>query len=327
MVFLFRDKSVVNILFVVLLSMVVHAHFIVVPAQVVIGTPDGYLAVVLKNYFSELNATWLFICYQAIILLQAIRINILFNEQKMFAQFGYAPAMTYILLTALLPEWVSITPALLANFLLIWIYHLLIKLVTNANPKTLIFNIGLLVGVSILCYHPMLLIILVVLFSLSIMRPFKLQEWFCLLMGIAIPYYFLASALFLTNQINYFSNYLPDFQFSLPVNTITPVLFSAILLLLFALFAGIFCWQKFNSRLVIQIRKNWMVLLLMAIVLLTVPFLCYKSGISSAILCLVPFSAFISNAFSYPKRLLFPNLLFWLMGALIVYNNWQLIKI
>jgi hypothetical protein len=40
---------------------------------------------------------------------------------------------------------------------------------------------------------------------------------------------------------------------------------------------------------------------------------------------LVPLAAFASNAFSTPRRLLFPNILFWLAIGVLAYNNWELI--
>ncbi len=307
--------------------MAVHAHFMVGAALAITVDQDGLFALFIKHYFSKLNTSWLFLCYHAIILVQAIRINILFNEHKIFAQMGYTPAMTYILLTGIFPDWASITPALLANFLLIFSYQLLVKLGTAPRAKTLIFNIGLSVGVATLCFHPIALLNIVVFFALAILRSFRLQEWFCLLLGVLLPFYFLAASLFLLNQYNHLPFYLPRVKIGLPVDILTPQLGTGIIVIFLCFFAGIFYWQKFNSRLAIQIRKNWSVLLLMAIVAICIPFISHHSFISSSILCLVPFSAFISNAFSYPKRLLFPNLLFWILAAVIVYNNWALIKI
>jgi hypothetical protein len=62
-------------------------------------------------------------------------------------------------------------------------------------------------------------------------------------------------------------------------------------------------------------------------ILLAVPFIFQEAGIQAAFMCIVPMSVFISNAFSFPKRLIFPNLLFWLMLGAVLYNNWQMIKI
>jgi hypothetical protein len=49
-VFLFRDKSIVNIIFLVLLGLLVHLHGFTVPIKVVANHQDGWFAFLLNNY-------------------------------------------------------------------------------------------------------------------------------------------------------------------------------------------------------------------------------------------------------------------------------------
>lgn len=326
MVFLFRDKSVINILFLALLSLLVHAHLFFQTPVVLADASDGLFAVFLRGWVTGLDSSLLFLVYLLTILIQAIRLNMLLLELKMFQHSGYTVAMSYILLSGLMTQWCAITPALFANYLLIWLFIKITRLFNQANPKNLLFNIGMIIGITVLCYHPTAIMIIVVLFSLAIIRPFKLQEWFILLIGILLPYYFLGAGLFLNDQPEAILRYLPNPGLVLPVTKAgTPILVSGSLILL-SLLSGIICWQQFNSRLVIQIRKNWSVMLLMGLILLAVPFIFEDAGIQSAFLCLVPLSAFVSNAFSYPKRLIFPNLLFLLLLAGVFYTNWQVLN-
>jgi len=325
-VFLFRDKSIVNIVFLVLLGLLVHLHGFSVPITIVANNQDGWFAYCLNQYIKGGMESAGFLLYMAIILLQSIRLNFLLAEQKMFPNAGYTVAMSYLLLTGLLPQWAVISPALMANFLLIWIYIKITRLYNHPAPKTLLFNIGLLVSLTILCYHPTAILIVVVLFALGIMRPFKLQEWFTLLMGIALPFYFLASWLYLNNQLGAIGHYLPKMELSIPVKQLKSYEIAGLSALALVLLAGFFSWQQFNSRLVIQMRKNWSALLLMCFILTAAPFIFDQAGLESAILCLVPFTAFISASFSHPKRLLFPNFLFFLLIGVIMYNNWYLVK-
>lgn len=326
MVFLFRDKSVVNIIFLVLLGLLVHLHGFTVPISVVANNQDGWFAYLLNHYLKETISSAGFFVYMAVILLQSIRLNFLLAEQKMFPNAGYTVAMSYVLLTGLLPQWAAISPALIANFLLIWIYIKITRLYNQPAPKTLLFNIGLLVSLTILCYHPTAILIVVVLFALGIMRPFKLQEWFTLLMGIALPFYFLVSWLYLNNQLTTIGQFLPEMELEVPVQQLTYQEITGLSALVLVLLAGFFSWQQFNSRLVIQMRKNWSALLVMCFILTAAPFVFDNAGLNAAILCLVPFAAFVSASFSHPKRLLFPNFLFFVLIGVIVYNNWYLAK-
>ena len=326
MVFLFRDKSIANIFFLVILSIGIHVHFFSVPPVVFSTVNDGVFSMLLKKYIAPLPPTVLFMLYHAIVLLQAIRLNFVLNDLKMFQQSSYITAMTYVLLTAVLPQWCSNSPALLANGLLIWLFIRLCRLYNHASPKTLLFNTGLIVGLSVIFYHPTAILILVVLFALVEVRPFNTAEWVVLLMGIVLPYYFLFSWFFLQDKLSHFTSILPLPGWNLPLKEWNPLLITSLSFLLLVLLLGLYYWQLFNKRMVIQIRKNWSVMLMLLMILLLIPFIYSYSGIESAQMALVPLAAFASNAFSYPRRLTLPNILFWLCIALIAYNNWLFMK-
>lgn len=326
MVFLFRDKSIINIFFLILLSIAMHAHLFMSTPVLLVDQSDGVISILLSQYLTNISPTFLFIAYQLIILLQAIRLNMVLTDFRMFQSTNYVTAMTYILFTGMISQWCSISAALISNFLVLWIFILLSRLYNNQTPRTLLFNIGMLVSLTIIAYHPTAILIMVVLFALAVVRPFRPAEWVLLLMGVLVPYYFLASYLFLTNHLKTITHYLPIVQFHFPVPHPDQWLLISLGYLFIALIVGMFFWQKFNNRMVIQIRKNWSVMMVLFLILLIAPFIFVGAGMDTAILCLIPLSAFVANAFGYPKRLFIPNLLFWLAIILIVHNNWELIK-
>lgn len=325
MVFLFRDKSIVNLFFLLLLSIVVHLHLFINTPLVISSTTDGIFSTVLHQYIAGLPSTVLFLLYHTVVLVQAIRLNMVLSDLRMFQHNTYTTAMAYVLLTGLFTQWCSISPALLANFLLIWLFIKLSRLYNHPSPKTLLFNTGLIVGVAVLCYHPTAILVLVVLFALAVVRPFKLAEWLTLLMGILVPYYFLGAYLFMQDQIGKFPLYLPYLQWNLPLlQWSVPLVISLSVMFIF-LVTGLYYWQVSSARMVIQIRKNWGVMAVMLIILLPIPFIFLKAGMESALMSLVPLGAFAGNSFSYPRRLVLPNILFWLAAGIIAYNNWWLI--
>jgi hypothetical protein len=326
-VFLFRDKSIINIFFLVLLSVGVHLHFFVSTPVVVTNTNDGIFSVLLRHYAVPLSSTFLFMLYQLLLLVQAIRLNMVLTDLRMFQASNYTTAMAYVLLSGMVTQWCSITPALMANFLLIWLFIKLSRLYNHPSPKTLLFNTGLIVGLSIICYHPTAILILVVLFALAVVRPFKLAEWVILLMGVLLPYYFLAAWLYLTDGFSAFGQYLPHLHWTVPLKQWSVPLIASLAVLCLVLLAGLYYWQISSNRMVIQIRKNWGVMMVMLLILLPIPFVFLYAGLESAFMSLVPLGAFAGNAFSYPRRLVLPNLLFWLAAAVIAWNNWLLIKI
>lgn len=328
MVGIFRDKSIINIFLLAVLSVVVHFHFLI-EAPVIdtnSGTNDGLISLLLDRYIASLPAAIRLLFYHALILVQAIRLNLAMNELKMYQSSNYLPAMTYVLLTALIPQWCAISPALVSNSLVIWIFVKLSRLYNHPNPKTLLFNAGLITGLSVLFYHPMAILVGVVLFALAVVRPFRLAEWLVLLMGISLPYYFVLSALFLSDRLLEFQSMIPDFYFGIPGGANGIIFFRGLISVAVLLLCGLFFWQVGINRMVIQIRKNWGVMMVMLLTLLPVPFIFELGGLESGLLCLIPISAFVANAFVNSRNLSFPNLLFIAAMVIIALNNWYLLK-
>ena len=321
MVFLFRDRSDINLLFLILLSVGLHFHNWITPPMVIANASDGFLPYLLVNYITPLPPLALIILFQVIILSQAIRLNILMSKLKMYQQVSYLPGFTYIILTALFPYWDVISSGLVANSLVLWILVKLLRLYDQNQPKSLEFNIGLLLGCSILLYSPIAILIPVVLFALTIIRPFKLSEWLVLLMGILLPFYFIFTFLYLTSGPQEFKQYLPRLDWKNPL--IRPKLNIILTLILMGVqfIAGLFYWQDQQSRFIIQVRKYWGVLLLVLILALFQPIIFSTQALYASAIVLTPLACFISFAYSAPKRLFVPNILFWSAIAAIVYNH------
>ena len=321
MVFLFKDRSDFNLIFLLLLSVAVHFHVWMHPPLIIANESDGLLSYLLLHYIQPLPPLALIVLFHTIILSQAIRLNILLSNFKMFQQISYIPAFTYIILTAMFPFWDVISAGLIANTLVIWILVKLLRLYDQNQPKTLEFNIGLIVGISIILYEPIAILIPVVLFALVIIRPFKLAEWLVLIMGILLPFYFIFTYVFLTGNINDFRQYLPKLDWKNPLvqpsfNTIVALVVMGIQLI-----AGFFYWNEQQARFIIQVRKYWGVFFLLLILTFFQPILFSVQALYASAIVIAPLASFISFGYATPKRLLIPNLLFWVGAAVIVYNH------
>lgn len=321
MVFLFKDRSALNLIFLVLLSLGLHFHVWLHPPLVVANESDGVLAYVLIHYIKPLPSILLIVLFQLIILIQAVCLNMLLSRFKMFQQITYLPAFTYIILTGLFPYWDVISSGLVANSLVIWILLKLLRLYDQNQPKTLEFNIGLIVGVSILLYESIAILIPVVLFALMIIRPFKLKEWLVLVIGILLPFYFVLSYVYLTGTISDFRHYLPKLDWKNPLVKAELNLVLALSVIGVQLIAGFYYWQQEQLRFIIQVRKYWGVLLLVLFLTLFQPILFSNQALYASAIVISPLACFISFAYGTPKRLYLPNLLFWLAIAVIVYNH------
>lgn len=326
MVFVFRDKSAANIFLLLLLSILVHIHFLFIPPTISTDLQGGVIGIFFQRYLSHLNSLVIILIYQALLLLQAIRLNMLLNNFKMFSTSSYTVAMSYILLSGFFSAWFFLSPAMVAAPIILWIFVNLTRLFNNAAAKTLLFNTGMLTGLCIIGYHPTVYLIALVFFALAIIRPFKISEWLVLATGILMPFYFLAALCFLTSDLQSFIQFIPRLNFVTLTLTATSWFWACAAVLLLLFLCGIYFWQSANSRMVILIRKNWSILLVMLLLALPVPFLFNNGNWTQAWLYLIPLSAFIAQAFIQPRRLTLPNILFWISIMVVAYNNWLLIK-
>lgn len=322
MVFLFRDRSDINILFIIVLSFALHFHNWITPPMVIANESDGFLAYLLIHYIRTLPGIVLIFLFQLLIISQALRLNVLLSQLKMFQQISYLPAFVYVLLTATFPYWDVISSGLVANSLVIWILLKLLKLYDQNKPQTIEFNIGLIVGVSILLYEPIAILIPVVFFALTIIRPFKLTEWLVLLMGIVLPFYLLFAFVFLTQSDPHFRQYFPKLDWKNPLVQPEWNIISGLIVIGIQLAVGIFYWQQQQNRFIIQVRKYWGVLLLVLLLTFFQPIIFSVQALYASAIVITPMACFISFAYSTPKRLMVPNILFWTSVGIIVYNHW-----
>lgn len=321
MVFLFRDRSDINLLFLVVLSILVHFHFYW-EAPIVIANPsDGLLAYLLFHYIQPLPPLALMVLFHVIVITQALRLNILLSRFKMFQQVSYLPAFTFVLLTALFPFWDAISSGLIANALIIWILVKLNRLYDQTQPKTVEFNIGLIVGFSILMYEPIAILIPVVVFALAIIRPFRLAEWLVLIMGILLPFYFIFTYVFLTDSAAAFTAFLPKLDWKNPLAGLELKAAITLIFIAIQLLIGIYFWQAQQNRNIIQVRKYWGVMLLTLFVTFFQPIIFSTQALYASAIVLTPLASFICYGYASPKQLLLPNVLFWISAGLIVYNH------
>ena len=302
----------------VVICVALHSFFLVTPPTVVTSQADGLIYYVLQP-FNKLPVVVLTLLYFAIVILQALRINYVLNNNRMFQKASFTAALAYILLTALWPPCNNITSALVVNSLIIWLLFRIVKLYNVKQPKALVYNIGLISGCTVLFYYPAVGIVPVVFVALGVTRAFRVNEWLVLLLGIITPFYFWTCYLFLTDQL-YTIKALKELFYlhgiTGPVKTLTIAFSGAGVLLL----AGLIQWQS-NRILLIQVRKTWSIIVVMLLLLVPCIFIFKSAWPFALLLGCVPASALAGNAFLYPKGII-SSVLFWLITAVIIYVNW-----
>jgi hypothetical protein len=318
-----RDKSVLTVAAIVLFFLLFHWHLFTSPVAFDTQTKLGFLPVLLSKYIAPLPNVLLVFIYTALVLQQAFRLNYILNNSKMFLKQGFTTAFAYIVLSSFLLDGYLLSASLIANSFIIWLYNSVTKLYNNNSPRGLLFSIGFFTTCSVILYHPTALLFVTIFFALAIVRPFKISEWLILLLGVIAPIYLLLSGLFLTNNFIAAKQMIPKFTFNTFAISKNYLVWFTGSLLAFLLILGFSNWYPNSNRMVIQIRKNWSVMLVLLLFSIPSIFIFYKDGLMPAILCYVPLAAFISNYFLYTKKLLIANLIILLSIAVIILNYWR----
>jgi hypothetical protein len=319
---LFREKSPANILWLLIFCIAVRYFFIFSPAAIIHSAGNtGLLDQWMRTYLQEVPSLLVALLYHTLVLVQAFRLNFIANSLRLFERQGFTVAFAYILLSALLPQWNGLSAALINNTLLIWQFSMIARLYNKPNAAVTIFNVGLISGIMSILYFPSAVVIPLCFVALAILRPFRLNEWFVLLLSILTPAYFLFAWLYWNDSLASFINYTPRLKLQLNSKTL---LFNAILafsIMALLLAGGISTWLKHQVKYTVSIRKYWIVML--AALFFLVPFLWivkYDDN-TSGLMWLVPVSLFVGKLFSYPARTIVPLFLFWVTLGIIIYNN------
>ena len=321
MVGIFKERNTFQVPFLFIIGILTKLVYILHPPAIVYLPHQGILTDGLNTWYASGNNGFLSAVLAVVINLGcAVSANALLMNQRMFSKTNLLVALSMVLMSSLIPVANILTAPLLLLPLLIWIYHQGALLYHSGSPKSKLFNIGIGIGVGTLLYNPFILVILVAMFALGTMRPFKLQEWLVLLMGLLAPYYFFFAYEFLKEQWHP-KEHLPLFLFG--YRHINHSLYSLLAYGTIVVWTmiGLYHWQNNLRRMLIQGRKNWNVILLLAAVCSVLLFVKTGNEMDAFALAVFPLGAFASSAFAYANRNFLPLLLFWLIIAMIILTS------
>ncbi len=283
------------------------------PCLVSIQPGDTILYHSLANFLSHVTGNTSVTCsifFIILLFVQALLLNKIINDQKMFSKSHYLIGMSYLLVISMGVFHRQVTAAFVANTFIIWILSMLFKLNNVHHPQKKIFNLGLLLGLTSLIYAPSLFFIFPVLFALSISRPFRLHEWIIVFLGLLTPYYFIVSINFLMDVKNI--NLIPSmFGFKIPFIVISNMQWVGLIVVAIISLIGVYFIQQNMRRLLVQSRNCWSILYLFFILALVLPFLNKTASFFDWIISVGPLSVLLSSFFFYSVNKWVNLIIFW----------------
>lgn len=318
MIGIFKQKTPVNILILFVAGVLLKLSTFTHPHAPLVTEDDTFLYHQLVEWLrSHASPGVVAALAYGLIFLQAMIVNRFVSDYRMVQKSTYLPAMSYLLVSSLLPEWNWFSAPLIINTLLLLIFFALFRLYNQQHIRGMVFNIGLILGLSSFFLSSSFLFIIWVLPALFVMKPIRIQEWIICVMGLLTPYYFYAAWLLITGEWGW-HKILPPLSIQVPVLEPSYWLPGAALLMLIPFLVGGYFIQVNLRRMLIQVRKNWSLVLIYLLVSLFVPFLSKAEYFENFVVIVIPFAIFHSCAYFYPKARFFPLLLFWGTVAFVV---------
>lgn len=320
MIAVFKQKSPGNVVILLLFGLLLKLPIFLYPRNILSTDNDGQL---YRWFLASLppgnTVLFSFISF-GLLYVQALLLNYLMNEYRMMTRQNYLPAMAFLLVTSLMPEWNYLSAPMLANTFIICLFIYLFRLYNSATAKAQVFNIGLLAGISSYIYFPSVAFMLCIILGLMILKPFRINEIVLFLIGCLTPYYFYGAYLFLVNKLSW-QSFLPHLSVRVPAIRNTIWLAISTLLLTVPFLMGGYYVQTHLRKMLIQVRKNWSIVLLYLLLAFFVPFLNSDQSFFTWVLITTPFAAFHACAYLYSAKWV-SLLLFFLTISYILFQQY-----
>jgi hypothetical protein len=226
----------------------------------------------------------------------------------------------YLLITSIIPDWNVLTPGLIINTIMVWALPYMIGLYQNQKPKAHLFNIGFGFGICSFIYFPSIYLLLLLIIALALFRPLRISEWLVTIIGVLTPFYFLMVYFFVWDHMEQVSKIIPAHNLVIPKIAYNWKFWVSFSLITFPVVIGLLMSLTNASRMLVQMRKSWSLMIYYLFIATFLPFINNYGGINHFIITVVPLSIFCAAFYWYPKKKSFAELTIWMSFAWIIIN-------
>ncbi|GGH14426.1 hypothetical protein GCM10007422_35760 [Pedobacter zeae] len=255
-----------------------------------------------------------------LVYIQALIFNRIVNNHNLLGKPSFLPGLMLITGTSLFMPFMILSPALICNFLLIWIIDKFLKLGKSANSITNVFDIGMIIAVGTLIYFPFMAMLLMIFLALLLFRSFSWREWVAGLVGFITVFFFLAVFYYWNDNLSSFyqiwkplGNKFPS-VFKINYNDYLVLIPVAVIIILASLQLRENFFRSFIST-----RKGFQLLFFMFVVSAASFYLKPDFRTWHFLLCVPPGAVLLAYYFSNAKKRWFYETLFLLFVLSIQY--------
>jgi hypothetical protein len=250
---------------------------------------------------------------------QAIYLNHIANEFKLVKNNTHLISLMFIVLNGLSMSILTFSPVLIINWIVLLVIHQVFSIYNLKSAFSLSFNVGLLIGIGVMFYLPIIVLIPLLWFGLIYTKTVLWREFALSIIGLLVPLSYGIGYYFLTDQFisfHFIDWSAPFFKYDYNLWSFyswIPFIFIGGL----AIFGCFFYLLNSNSN-TVRIRKHILLTVVVLLLFLTTILINGRDFLSTYMLSTIPLSIIIAYFFNEIKKKWLDEIIFLAFIGVII---------
>ena len=323
---LFRAKYFYQYVFFFILALALWSDVLIYPNKIKIehfSTGAAWLDLV----FTKFPIITIILSFKLLIF-QALLFNQLHDNHRLAERNQMLVAAFYVILMSSSPILIKPNIMLIVNLLMIILMNIMFNILGENEPYRQVFDVSFLVGIASLLYFPAVFFIIFIWLCFVVYQIFTWREWVISILAFLIPYLFLGTYYFWTDQIlDVVKEYITRFYLIKPVvvaaNSYAYLIWGLLIFLVLMVFNRMI--RGISESTVDMRKKNRVVLIFLFIVAASAVY----SGENFRLhlmLAAIPVSAIFGTYFSPAKKYLLAEIITIFILLVIFAGKFMMLK-
>jgi hypothetical protein len=318
----FRSLSFINIALLLILTFILRVGiFLQIPKLINSGFYNFSIRIRINfDLDSWLSPTLNIFIATLIIFIQALIFNKIINTFGILNKASFLSGLLYVVCASVFIPFLILSPPLVCNFLLLFIFYKLLKDFKSTDSISTMFDLGMVVAIGTIIYFPFVIFILLLWIALIIFKPFNWREWVAVALGFFTIVFLLGVYYYWDNQIlNYLEIWKPlssKIPFYLRINVLDYIVLFPIAI---CSILGIISIRLQLFKSFVFVRKMFQLLVFMFFIAIISFYFNKEFRIYHFILAVIPIAMVLAHYFTNATKRWFYETLFLIMIGFIIY--------
>ncbi len=206
----------------------------------------------------------------ALLLVQALALNVTLNRYQVYATKNYIPALLYLVMGSITMESDMLTPLLIGNTFVVLSLPYLVTVAREGLDNSRLFIGGFILGLAALSYLPLALFLIVAAFAVIFFASSTFRSFLLMLCGFAFPFAVLMTYYMYTGALSYYLEFQLLQPWHFKPTTLIPAadLLKVLAIPGLVLVLSVFSMASLPQRLVFQVKFQQLMVVWLVVSLL-----------------------------------------------------------